>query len=488
MLRKHFAILHLLYITTAVFPQGGHYWTEQYGTRSILMSSAVIGGVEDLGAVYYNPGRLPLVENRAFLLSANLYQLQKLRVLNAVDDGKDLTNQNFGGVPGLAAGTFKLPFAPKHIFAYAVLARQRSDYSFFIRSEKEGALLEEISGTQYFTGRLQMGSRYNEEWMCLTWAYPIKDNFSIGVTSVYAATNSSKNIEMQLQLLYDDKAKVAQLIRNRVVDMSHDGLLWKIGLAWELPAADIGVTLATPKIHVRGKGNFIYEDFLSGLPDSVEMAHFESNLQSDLYATHKSPFSIGAGASFSVLKKHIFHVSGEWFGIIPGYTILAADPFIGQSTGEEINYSLLDQAERVFNFGAGIELKMREALSFYASYSSDYSYVPTDISRFSEFGTESYNSTFRADINHAGAGFVLKLTRADITLGTTYAWARESVPRPIDFPDEGEGNSVFNSENTADLLWSRWRFIFSFSVPFLKDVQKNIEGKIDNRKTEDDYP
>ena len=114
--------------------------------------------------------------------------------------------------------------------------------------------------------------------------------------------------------------------------------------------------------------------------------------------------------------------------------------------------------------------------------------MPTDIKRFSEFGTESYNSTFRADINHAGAGFVLKLTRADITLGTTYAWARESVPRPIDFTDEGEGNSVFNSESTADLLWSRWRFIFSFSVPFLKDVQKNIEDKIDNRKTEDDYP
>ena len=63
MLLKHFTILQLLFISMAVFPQGGHYWTEQYGTRSILMSSAVIGGVEDLGAVYYNPGRLPLPRN-----------------------------------------------------------------------------------------------------------------------------------------------------------------------------------------------------------------------------------------------------------------------------------------------------------------------------------------------------------------------------------------------------------------------------------------
>ncbi|MCK4749119.1 MAG: hypothetical protein KAT15_18830 [Bacteroidales bacterium] len=278
---------------------------------------------------------------------------------------------------------------------------------------------------------------------------------------------------------------MAQLTRNRLVDVSHDGLLWKIGLAWELPAADLGLTLTTPKIHLRGKGNFIYEDFLSGLPDSIEAGHFESSLQSDLYATHKSPLSIGAGASFKIFKKHLFHISGEWFGIIPKYAMVTADPFIGQSTGEDIGFTLYDQAERVFNFGAGIELKMKDALSFYASYSSDYSYVPSDIRYFTEFGGESFNSTFRADINHAGAGFVLKLKRADITLGSTYAWARESIPRPIDFPDEGEEGGIFDSSDTADLLWSRWRFIFSFSIPFLKDIQKNIENNLDEKDSEE---
>ncbi len=477
-----------VFISVLAFSQGGHYWTEQYGTRSILMSGSVIGGVEDLGTVYYNPGRLSLVENRAFLLSANLYQLYKLTVVNAVGEGKDVTRQSFGGVPGLVAGTFRLPFAPKHYFAWAVLSRQRTDNSFFIRADKEGNVFEDISGEQIFTGRLQIGSRYNEEWMCFTWSYPIKDNFSIGVTNIYAATSSAKNIEMQLQLLYDDRAKVAQLIRNRVVDMSHDGLLWKVGLAWELPAADLGVTITTPKIHLGGKGNFIYEDFLSGFPDSVANGHFESSLQGGLDATHKSPLSIGGGASFRIFKKHIFHVSGEWFGIIPGHTMVKANPFIGQSTGEEINFSLVDQAEMVFNFGTGVELKMLETLSFYASYSSDYSYVPSDIKYFSDFGTDSYNSTFRADINHAGAGFVLKLPRADITMGATYAWARESIPRPINFPDEGEEGGIFDPSDKADLLWERWRFIFSFSVPFLSDVQKNIEDRFTKKNSKEEYP
>jgi len=85
-----FIIIVCLISGVRVQAQGGHYWTEQYGTRSILMSGSVIGGAEDLGAVFYNPGRLSLIENPAFLLSANLYQLETLTFKNALDEGKDL--------------------------------------------------------------------------------------------------------------------------------------------------------------------------------------------------------------------------------------------------------------------------------------------------------------------------------------------------------------------------------------------------------------
>jgi hypothetical protein len=112
------------------------------------------------------------------------------------------------------------------------------------------------------------------------------------------------------------------------------------------------------------------------------------------------------------------------------------------------------------------------------SYAADYSYVPSEIERFIRFTEEASNSSFRADINHAGAGFILKLKRADVTLGATHAWARESLPRPIDFPDEGE-EGIFNSDDTADIRWTRWRFIFSFSFPFLKDIEKKMDGMTD---------
>ncbi|MEE9462768.1 MAG: hypothetical protein V3V53_13100, partial [Bacteroidales bacterium] len=166
--RSTILIAILLLVGQEGFAQGGHYWTEQYGTRSILMSGSVIGGVEDLGTVFYNPGRLSLIENPAFLLSAKLYQLEKLTLLNALDDDNSLEKKTFGGVPGLVAGTFKLGFMPKHHFAYALLTRQRMDYSFMTRTNKEGDLMEDYPGEEIFTGRLTLSSRSIDEWLSLT--------------------------------------------------------------------------------------------------------------------------------------------------------------------------------------------------------------------------------------------------------------------------------------------------------------------------------
>ena len=458
--------------------QGGHYWTEQYGTRSILMSGSVIGGVEDLGAVYYNPGRLSLIENPAFLLSAKLYQREKLTLLNALDEDNSLEKKTFGGVPGLVAGTFKVGFLPKHHFAYALLTRQRMDYNFVTRANKEGDLFEDYPGDEIFSGKLTLGSNFSDEWMSLTWSYPLKENLSIGVTTSYVKSSSARTVDMHLQLLYDYKTGVGQFQRTRTIDFSHDGLLWKFGLAWENKFMDVGLTATTPKIHLRGSGSFIYEDYLSGLPDTVETNHYESSIQGGLPAHSKSPFSVGAGMSFKIFNKHRLNLSGEYYNSIPKYTILTATPFKGQSTGEERKFTLYDEAEPVINFGAGVELVFTNILSLYLSYCADNSYVPTDIERLTGFTEETANSSFRADINHVGGGIILKLKRADITLGTTNAWARESIPRPIDFPDEGE-EGIFNSNDMTDIRWSRWRFIFSFSFPFLKDVQKKLEDKID---------
>ena len=102
-------------VTAGLLPAAGkaqdaHYWTLQYGTRSTLLGGNVIGSVEDLGATYYNPARLALTSDLSFLLSAKVYQFDKVTVEDGAGEGVDARSSSFGGAPSLVAGTFKIGF------------------------------------------------------------------------------------------------------------------------------------------------------------------------------------------------------------------------------------------------------------------------------------------------------------------------------------------------------------------------------------------
>ncbi len=60
--------------------QDGHFWTQQYGTRSMLLSGSIIGGVDDLGAVYYNPARLSQITNNAFLIERRCLRTEQPQI------------------------------------------------------------------------------------------------------------------------------------------------------------------------------------------------------------------------------------------------------------------------------------------------------------------------------------------------------------------------------------------------------------------------
>ena len=70
---------------------------------------------------------------------------------------------------------------------------------------------------------------------------------------------------------------------------------------------------------------------------------------------------------------------------------------------------------------------------------------------------------------------MLNFKGADVTLGVTHTGARQTIPRPLNFPD-GSGGGIFDPNATSDLQWDRWRFVFSFSFPFLADYAKKLEG------------
>src|SRR5262245_18576493 len=166
------AVASILISSLSCAAQDGHYWTQQYGTKSMLLSGSVIGGVDDLGAVYYNPARLAQIENPAFLLSASVYEYNSLTATDAFGAKQSVSKSQIKGVPTLAAGTFKVKFLPKHRFAYAIMNRQLSDLGFDYKNEVQQDVFLSVPGNEWFSGEFSITGKGNEQWMGLTWSYP----------------------------------------------------------------------------------------------------------------------------------------------------------------------------------------------------------------------------------------------------------------------------------------------------------------------------
>jgi len=467
----------LFLYNSEVFCQDGHYWSENYGNKSMLLSGTVNASVADLGAVFYNPGRLGQIDNPAFVIDAKVYEWMTIKIEDGINDGVDLSKSNFGGAPSLAAGTFKVPFLKNHKFAYSFLTRSRTQADFFIRVEKEGDIVEAIPGNEKFNGKLNFNTTFKEEWMGLTWSPPISNKFSIGLSNFVSTINRSASLSLNMNAL-DENSKVASLSTDRKFGFNINGLIWKLGMAMDLSPIRLGMTVTTPRVNLKNKGSTLFEDYLIGVDttgDGNTNDAYIFNIQNNLHTTYHTPWAIGFGAGIH-FKKGVIHLSAEWYDKVPQYKIMETNPFVAQSSGDTLSFTLVDELDPVLNFGVGIELKLSDKNSFYASVSTDYSAVTTNITGFAELDKKANNSVFQADFYQFGGGFSTELKWIEVTLGATYTGASQQINRPINFPDEGD-DPVFDSGNTSTLLFRQWKFILGFSIPFADKMKKSLEDE-----------
>jgi len=444
--------------------QDGHYWTQHYGTRSILLSNSAIGGVNDLAALYYNPGRLGLIENPAFLLNADVFEVSQIKFKDAVGEGASRTKTDFGSVPSFVAGTFKIKWLEGHHFGYSILQRQGIDINFNYREQVTGDVIQNFPGEEIFGANIDFNQRIKEEWYSITWSYPFSKKLSVGVTASGTRLALDKGTLIQLQAL-SAANEVAQFSYDRNYSMDQLGLLMKLGVAGEGRLFNWGLTLTTPSIQILSKGKYNYEEFFSGIQGAENPDRFASSRQEDIKTDYKRPVAIGGGISFPIGKSEL-HFSSEWYSSVNRYTLLEAEPHVSQSAGDTIRFKLVDDLKSVTNFGIGAQIYMNEKLSTYVSISSDFSAAPEIVTGFSQNEPEANNTVFSADFFHFAGGVVLTWKRADITLGTAYTGGDQDFARPVDFPDE-EDDGIFDGDETGSYRWNRLRVIFSFSFPFL---------------------
>ncbi len=457
--------------------QEAHYWSEQFGNRSMLLGGNVIGSVFDLGAVFYNPGRLGLIENPAFVLSAKAYQWDRYDIEGQEREGA-LKQSKFGGAPSLAAGTFSLPWFENSRFAYAFLTRQRSESDFFTRVEREGDFFPSIPGRDLFEGKGSYASSLREEWIGGTWSRGFGEGISMGISAFAITTTRSQDLWADLRAL-GELGDVATLFSRRAYSYDAYGALLKGGLAIQRGKLGLGLTVTTPRFAPFGGGSTEYEEVLAGVPDTTALgrvSRFETSFQSGLETTLKSPWSVGVGVGWD-LGNFTVHASSEWYGAVDRYSILVSEPFIGQSTGDTLQYRISGEAESVVNVGIGLEYRWSDAFSAFGSVATDNSSAPTAENEISVGDLEIDDKSFGGDFVILAGGVDLKTRWADLTIGATYAASSQEVSQFVDFPNEGEEDPGLDPEgNTSQFRYSKWRFLLGFSIPFAADIAGRVSG------------
>ena len=444
--------------------QDSHYWAQQYGTRSKLLGGLVIGDVEDLGATFYNPGHIALTENPSFLLSAKVYQYQKIALEDSDGTLPGLEDTDVGTAPNLFAGSFNIKKWPKHRFAYSLITRQLSQYETQLRVSQEDDLIDIIPGTELLVGDISNSQDLKDEWWGLSWSYAISPNLGIGVTNYLVITSQKTSSRLSLEVLASGATAAA--LRLNQFDYNATSLLWKFGVAWNISPLALGLSITTPRIQLGGKGDRLVEFFNAGGPIDGDEG-FQDLLifddQRDLEATIKSPLSIGMGAAYEFNRGKLYF-SAEWFGKVDLFEVLDPKAFQGQSNGITYHLPVVHEAKSIINYGFGLVYYLSQQFSLYGSFTTDYSYLPDDYPGLGVYPEIAYDSYANWDLRHiaGGASFTIK-NKYDIVLGLAYAYAKKSVDPIIDLPpDDLSGPIIGGTPNT--LKYRRLNLILGFSI------------------------
>ena len=441
--------------------QDAQYWTNDYGNRARLLGGAMVGSASDLSSVYYNPGRLALLDEPEAFLTGYVFNYDHLKVNNPQIDREGITSSRFDAVAALIAGELRLGFLGDSHLAYSFLNRTNFDIRLNDEVILEGTDLEELPELDLLAGNVAFETKLSEYWAGLTWAKPLGGGFGLGISTYGSVRSQRGRGNSDFQALSEDGEAI---ILSRLRDYRYDSwrLLAKIGLGWERDRWGLGLTVTTPGLKLWGSGEETISRTLVGqaeLPDGSLPTEIAVDFQDDLPSMYNSPWSIAAGAAYSVSEATRAHFSVEWFDS-NRRTILDADPFVPQTGGAPIDPSVNLAMNGLVNAALGVEHVVNDKLTTYGSFRTDFSGAESPIPTETTFAIW--------DLFHIGGGIQATVSRSDFTIGLVFS--RGSSTRPSALLDEDLGGDGELLAGDTKFTFTRLTLLLGFQLAFAPDI------------------
>ncbi len=451
--KTRFVLLAFVVATApgAARAQDTNYWNLQYGTRGELLGGVVVGSALDMSASFYNPGSVAFVENPSFILTASVFGMQKLKLVDQNPDQEGVSTKDFGPLPSMIAGVLPMKWFGGRT-AYSFFTRTRFDFRV---AGREGIVVgrDQPGDSLSIGGEVMLNQNMSESWGGFTWAKKVSGRAAVGAT-LYGAYRGQYSHQQQTVEALNGTPFGAAYIGENEIDFWNARVLGKIGAYFALGRGSMGVSVTTPSASLFGSGSVMVNQSVIGDADGdgTDDSRAEIAFAEGLDTEYKSPLSVAVGGSYK-FKRCTGHASLEYFQSVDQYTALEAPATAGGPGVTSVSATYAGAATSVVDWGVGLEQGFGDNNSAYVSFITDqssYSAV-TDARRI-------VVSTW--DIYHINGGVALTIKGAELTLGGGFAWGQNKA-----VADFNPGTSVLPATIIpGGVGYTRLKFIVGFAL------------------------
>ncbi len=427
--------------------QDTHYWTQQYGPKSSLLSGSDAATSRDNSAIYNNPGGLGFNTIPNLSITTNAYSLSSSLFRDYA--GKDLDMQSIqpNNITLILSGVYKDKKHKRWTVGYALIDKAR--YKFEGSQRFDGslnALSDNYSpGNEEFVSQLDLNNSLSEIWGGLTLSYKINDKIAVGLSEFGAYRERKYSYNFIARTIANTgslfQAATSNFLYN--VDYLAVRMISKVGVSVNLGKVNAGLAVTLPSINLYSEATMNGD--LTGTnvlidPETSERGTFIANdRQDNLKARYKSSWSISGGLSTSFKATKIY-LTGEYFGGISPYVYVQPQvkDFIrpkGIALGSNRELlSVSGGALPVYNIALGMEQKLFKEYSLLLGASTDNSFFDPAADNI---GNQlSFTS---ANLLHGSIGVMANRPKNDICVGVSAAYGKNKVQQAANINQPVDG-------------------------------------------------
>jgi len=456
-------------ITQTGKAQDSHYATYQFGTRSAMMGGAVIGSARENASIFYNPGSLGFVDSNSITLSANMYQVERIRIADAEGKQDQISTSLIGVVPLMVSGM--LGQSRKRIkIGYGVITPV--NFNMKANSKLVGQFPvvndAESPGNEIYIGETQTSSQLAEIQGIIGVGYKMSTHWAFGISGFAIGRNQDFRKRISNRYFVNNgQNSLSSFAQERNASYFHLRMAFKLGLGYRSKRFAAGFTILPPSLGIASSGSIQSEIFGTHILYNGIRQDFLFNEQQDkLRVKYKSPLSLTAGINWTV-RRTTYGLSAEYYAPQAIYTVME----IGQDRSNKLglfpkiekNQVFLSQKtgrKQVLNLAFAYEYVITRHVILVASIRSNMSYYHNGLDHFEGIKTEI--STW--NLYHIRSGLILKQGHSQLTVGFLYGFGSDqNRPQTDEFPRLDEARFLESNTGFSKASYGSLGFLLGYS-------------------------